>query len=208
MLSHCTSGHAGRRELRRQERREAILEIARQSFFELGYAGTTMSGIAARLGGSKTTLWHHFPCKEALFAAVVDRATAEFQVRVAQSLVPGTPVEDGLRRFAREFIARVISAEGVALYRLVISEVRRFPEMGRIFFDRAPRRTRDAVSGFIAASGLAVADAEIAAGQFMSLCLGGQHQKMILGLGDAIDGAEIGREADAAVAMFLAAYRG
>src|SRR3546814_1468365 len=44
-----------RREERKTQRRASILEVARRSFFEKGYAATTMSGIAATLGGSQST---------------------------------------------------------------------------------------------------------------------------------------------------------
>jgi hypothetical protein len=50
-----------RREARRLSRREAILEVAERSFLEQGYAATTMSAIAAELGGSKGTLWSYLP---------------------------------------------------------------------------------------------------------------------------------------------------
>jgi AcrR family transcriptional regulator len=206
MLSQPIPENAGRREARRQERREAILDIAQQSFFELGYAATTMSAIAARLGGSKATLWQYFRCKEELFDAVVDRATAEFQAAIALALVPGGEVADGLRRFARRFIARILSPEAIALYRLVIAESRRFPETGRIFYDRAPRRTCETVTQFIAASPLPIADPALAARQFMALCLGHDHQQMLLGFGEPPDEARIAEEADQAVATFLAAY--
>lgn len=207
MLSQRTPAPVGRRELRRQVRRDTILEVAQQSFFELGYAATTMSGIAARLGGSKATLWHHFPCKEELFAAVVDRATAEFQARIAQALVPGGPIEDGLRRFALHFIARVHSPEAVSLYRLVIAQSRRFPEMARIFFDRAPRRTRETLVGYLAGYPAMLADPDLAARQFMALCVGGLQQEMLLGVAEPAGEAQIAEEAEQAVVMFLAAYR-
>ena len=61
-----------KREANRMERRRAIVAIARDHFFEHGYAGTSMSAIAAALGGSKGTLWSYFRSKEELFAAVVD----------------------------------------------------------------------------------------------------------------------------------------
>jgi AcrR family transcriptional regulator len=206
MLSQPCPETAGRRETRRQERREMILDIARQSFFERGYAATTMSAIAVRLGGSKTTLWQYFRCKEELFDAVVDRATAEFQAAIALALVPGGEIADGLRLFARRFIARILSPEAIALYRLVIAESRRFPETGRIFYDRAPRRTCETVTQFIAASALPIADPALAARQFMALCLGHDHQQMLLGFGEPPDEARIAEEAEQAVATFLAAY--
>ena len=40
----------------RDERREAILKVARAAFLSDGYAATSMSAIAAKVGGSKATL--------------------------------------------------------------------------------------------------------------------------------------------------------
>src|SRR3546814_20768292 len=56
-----------RREERKTQRRANLLEIARRSFFEKGYAATTMSGIAATLGGSRSALCSSFSFKEKLF---------------------------------------------------------------------------------------------------------------------------------------------
>lgn len=53
-------------------RRKAYVDAGREAFLDAGFGATTMSSIAARVGGSKTTLWSYFPSKEELFAAVVD----------------------------------------------------------------------------------------------------------------------------------------
>ena len=45
---------------KRNQRREAIIDAARQVFFESGYTATTMSRIAARLGGAKGALYNYF----------------------------------------------------------------------------------------------------------------------------------------------------
>ena len=58
------------------QRRKAFIDAAREAFFANGYAGTTMSSIASKVGGSKTTLWSYFPSKEELFEAVVDDIVA------------------------------------------------------------------------------------------------------------------------------------
>ena len=62
----------GKRELNKARKRAEIVDIATRSFFEHGYAATSMSAIAETLGGSKTTLWSHFSSKADLFTAVVD----------------------------------------------------------------------------------------------------------------------------------------
>ena len=53
-------------------RRKAILATAREMFLDQGYKPVSMSAIAARLGGSKTTLWSYFPSKPVLFMAVAE----------------------------------------------------------------------------------------------------------------------------------------
>ena len=62
----------GKREARKEERRLAILDVAKRSFLESGYSATSMSAISVELGGSKGTLWNYFPSKEELFAAVLE----------------------------------------------------------------------------------------------------------------------------------------
>jgi AcrR family transcriptional regulator len=42
--------------VRTEEKRQEIVEIAARLFEELGYERTSMSAIAARVGGSKATL--------------------------------------------------------------------------------------------------------------------------------------------------------
>src|ERR1700731_2894878 len=54
---------------RSDAKRRAIIAVAREVFLAQGYAATSMSEIAARLGGSKGTLYNYFRSKEELFAA-------------------------------------------------------------------------------------------------------------------------------------------
>lgn len=201
----------GRREANRLSRREVILDVAQQSFLELGYAATTMSAIASRLGGSKGTLWNYFASKEVLFEAVLDRATSQFQAQIARVLNPCDGVAESLHAFARQLLERITAPDAVALYRLVIGEARRFPETGRIFHERAPGRTRATLAAYLDAAmargQLRPADALTASRQLMSLCMGGCHQQLLLGLIDKAPRTAIAEEADLAVECFLRAYR-
>jgi len=138
-----------RREARREERREAILDVAARYFLEHGYAATTMSGIAAALGGSKGTLWSYYASKELLFADVLERVTSEFRAQLSLALNPDEPVETGLRQFCSRYLARLTHPDGLALHRLVMGEVSRFPEVGRIFYERAPRRVHELLATFL-----------------------------------------------------------
>src|SRR5471030_1490574 len=56
---------------RSDARRRAILDVASEVFLAQGFAATSMSEIAVRLGGSKGTLYNYFRSKEELFAAIM-----------------------------------------------------------------------------------------------------------------------------------------
>ena len=50
-----------------------IVTAATEVFAENGYARTTLDAVAKRVGLGRTGLLHHFPSKESLFRAVLDR---------------------------------------------------------------------------------------------------------------------------------------
>jgi len=199
-----------RREARRNDRREAILAVAHSYFLEHGYAGTSMSGIAATIGGSKATLWSYFPSKEALFEAVLDHATTLFRQQLSPLLEGGGEPEAVLLGFARRFIEKVASPEAVALYRLVHAEVGRFPEIGAIFDQRGPRTTHRMLGGYLESAMerglLRRSDPIVAARMLTAMCLAGYQQQMLLSCAEAPDSAMIAAYAEMVVELFLRAY--
>jgi AcrR family transcriptional regulator len=52
---------------------ERILDAAEALFAERGYAGTTLRDVAAAVGLRNPSLYNHFPSKESLYAAVLER---------------------------------------------------------------------------------------------------------------------------------------
>ncbi|MGE3620868.1 MAG: TetR/AcrR family transcriptional regulator [Acidimicrobiia bacterium] len=72
----------GRRRLPAAERRAQILQVAAEQFRSRGYAGCTMQDIADGTGILKATLYHYFPSKEDLLAAVL----AEIHVAALEML--------------------------------------------------------------------------------------------------------------------------
>jgi TetR/AcrR family transcriptional regulator, mexJK operon transcriptional repressor len=198
-----------RREARRNDRRETILAVADRYFLEHGYAATSMSGIAATLGGSKATLWGYFPSKQLLFEAVVDHATAMFRREMSAALEPGGDVEASLRSFARHFLEKVTMPSSIALQRLVQAEAIRFPEIGEIFYERGPRTTHRMLGDFIAGAMerglLRKGDPVQAARMLIAMCLAG-CQLLLLGATAMPSPAALAADADAAVDLFLRAY--
>lgn len=157
------------------DRREAILEEAKRFFLEKGYAETSMSAIAAKVGGSKGTLWSHFPSKEALFSAVIERLSGDFHKVYTDLLNPQAEIEITLNQYGCHFCQNIIEPDKKALFRLAIVECSRFPEVGQIFYEAGPLTSRRKLAAYFASAmekkQLRQEDPEQAAAFFLySLC--------------------------------------
>jgi AcrR family transcriptional regulator len=83
------------------QRREQLLEIARELFAERGYEGTSVEEIAARAGVSKPVVYEHFGGKEGAYAVVVDRETQVLHTSIRSALTtPGAGSRELLERGA------------------------------------------------------------------------------------------------------------
>ena len=200
-----------RREARREERRDTILEVATRYFLDHGYAGTTMSGIAASLGGSKGTLWSYYASKELLFGDVLERATQEFREQLDVVLNRDEQIETALLQVCTRFLTRITNPNGVALHRLVVGESGRFPEMGRIFYERVLQRVQHRLSRFIAAAmergDLRHDDPTEAANVLTALCMADCHHRLITAVLDRVPADRVLQLAQGAVDKFLRIYR-
>ncbi|MFI6997101.1 TetR/AcrR family transcriptional regulator [Nocardia sp. NPDC050175] len=67
-----TQGRRGGREAQGAERREAILEAAREVIAERGYRGASLGAVAERVGLTQPGVLHYFPSKEHLLVAVLE----------------------------------------------------------------------------------------------------------------------------------------
>lgn len=184
--------------------------VAHRYFLDHGYAGTTMSGIAAALGGSKGTLWNHFPSKQDLFAAVLDRATIAYRAELSQILDPCGELAPTLRRACVSLIQKVTSPDAIALQRLIIAEGSRFPEVQQIFFELAPKHTRALLSRFLDGAmdrgEVRRVDAQDAARALIALTQAGAHQQLLMGHIAKPTEAQMAADVDFAIDLFLRAY--
>ncbi|WP_415643018.1 TetR/AcrR family transcriptional regulator [Sphingomonas antarctica] len=191
-------------------KRAAIVGAARTEFFLHGYGATTMSAVAARVGGSKTTLWAYFPSKQELFAAVVDDLVERFGEALDVPLDATLPVSAALRQFAESIMAIVGTPEIIDLHRIVAGEAGRFPELGTLFFERGPKRGKAKLAAYLttamADGRVRPGDPMIAARQFAALCQAGLHQDRLWGLVIGNDHARLTADIEAAIACWTRAW--
>ena len=192
-------------------RRKAFVEAAREAFFTRGYAGTTMSSIASKVGGSKTTLWSYVPSKEDLFEAVVDDIVEQYGDALAVDLPLDEPVPEVLRRFGNLLMTKLTATPILSLFRLVVGEAERFPHLAKTFYDRGPRRGKARAAIWVAekmARGeLRMGDPLRAVQHFTGLCQSGLYQFAVLGLPEGRDLGRLAAEIEDAVDIFYRAWK-
>jgi AcrR family transcriptional regulator len=190
-------------------RHQAILAVAHDVFLECGYEGTSMSQVAARLGGSKGTLYSYFDSKEALFEALV----ADSCARNSAALFLGpteAPLAERYTAIARAYIRLVCSDWATRMFQIIAEQARRRPEIGALFYANGPAAAfaglASIIAGDAAAGALVVDDAEFAAETFTALCRGTLHLRRMLGQAAAPDDDMLEHHARRAVAQFLKLY--
>jgi len=196
--------------LDRDARREAILDVASDVFLEEGYANASMSTIAARLGGSKGTLYNYFKNKEQLFAAYVVRHCAWQRDAMFEIEAELGDIREALIKTGRIYLSIVLSDFSMANFRVIVAEAQRTPEIGQAFFEAGPRSGAKLLGATLQkavdSGQLEIDDPVHAAQQFIGLC---QNRLLKARLCNAMaepTPEEIDREVLPAVRVFLAAY--
>jgi TetR/AcrR family transcriptional regulator, mexJK operon transcriptional repressor len=194
--------------------RAAVLQAATALFLERGYVNTSLDDVAARAAVSKKTIYNNFGDKERLFTEIVLGVTAtaeDFAGRLTAAFADGADIPDLLHDLARRHLDSVTGAAVVQVRRLVSAESRRFPDLAREYYRRAPARVIAAIAGTFtelsARGALRIADPARAAEHFAFLVVGPSLDRIMFEGSGAVPGAEErDRIARAAVTTFLAAY--
>ncbi len=195
----------------RDTRRQGIIDVARAVFLAEGFAEASMSAIAARVGGSKGTLYNYFPSKQDLFAAVIQDECDRKQAALFDSLrTEGDDVRTVLKLVGERYAELVFSDDSVLLSRAVIAESARFPTLGHIFNEAGPRRGRVRLAVYLRermqAGLLRTADPMLVSTQFLEMCLGGLLRQRLMNVIAEPQPAERRAHVDAAVEVILVAY--
>jgi TetR/AcrR family transcriptional regulator, mexJK operon transcriptional repressor len=192
------------------ERRIAILKTAHAVFLADGYAATSMSTIAARLGGSKATLYNYFASKEELFVAVVEQKCEQFRAIAQDAQEDHDDFPVALHRLGMRLLNLILSEESVATYRMIIAESGRFPELGRIFFETGSRQGMDSVAGFLRqamdAGHLQAGDPLFMGQVFFELSMGELHKRRLFNVKPEPSKEEIRRNVERAVSIFFKVF--
>lgn len=124
------------RQRRKETRPQELLEAALALFVEKGFAATRAEEVAQRAGVSKGTLYVYYPSKEELFKAVVRH-------NVVSLIAEGRELVEQFEGSSAELLVclmqtwwdRVGNTRAAGIHKIVLSEVRNFPELAQFYSD-------------------------------------------------------------------------
>lgn len=196
---------------RGQARRVAMIDAARAVFLEQGYERTTLDMVIARAGGSRRTLYECFGDKAGLFRAVIEMHTADLLDQLEAVPLASAKPEQALTQIGRIYLSMVLSEDALGLYRLLVAEVPKFPELGETFYQGGPQKLRQHLMDYLKrqhmAGDLNIANPLLAARQFFGLIKSDHQMSALLCPSDNLAcGGDLDAEVGAAVRLFLAGY--
>jgi AcrR family transcriptional regulator len=190
---------------------DVILNAARRIFLDHGYGDATTDMIQEAAGVSKSTLYAHFPTKRALFEAVCDMKSENFEKALRDAVGSERRPRQYLNRFGNAFIGYLLSTEGLAFYRLLVAGARRFPELGQtMYFHTGIKASSDMIEAYLKeASGqgwLKVPDPVISAEHFLGMLRGELYTRAVLNAGRVPNATRQRNHVTMTVNHFLAAH--
>lgn len=192
----------------KEEKRSAVIRAAMELFLEQGYERTSLQQIGKRADVSTATLFKRFPTKAALFEAMVEDFWAVPPPCPERALSENPAV--GLRKMGVSYAMLLRSPDMQAIYRLIIAEAPRFPDLGRTVYEKAKgpflKRLQEYLSLQAAAGRLVVDNIEMASEQFLAIITGQSFWPELVGRGCGGTKADVEQVVEEAVKLMLARY--
>ena len=189
-----------------------IIDAASTLFMAHGYGPVSMEMVAKRAQVSKATLYAYFPSKDQLFATIVGDACRRASVDESSYPTEVGDIVAALRDIGERLLRFLLQPRTMAIYRVVVAESARFPELGGAFMAAGPQAFLDRfqvwLQAQVAAGHLAIDDVTVAAEQFGAMLRSSHFMRATLGLTDPSgDAAGIEHTVREAVETFLRRYR-
>lgn len=191
------------------EREARLIAAALQTFLAKGYGAASMNEVARAARVSKGTLWARFPTKADLFRAIIEDQIQKSYVRFRHAGPRPRTLDAMLKAFAERALQDSLSAEIIALNRLIYSEAGRFPEVGEAARRRSQvgvQQVAEWIAEYAVEEAAPCRDPETAASLFTTLLRGYYGDVMLKGAGPPPAG-EIRTWVQTMLKVFLAGRR-
>jgi AcrR family transcriptional regulator len=138
------------RRRRKEARPQELLDAALALFVQKGFAATRAEEVAALAGVSKGTLYLYYPSKEELLKAVIAHyLSARIAEGAAQAAGHNGSATALLQGILIDWWTQLYDSPAAGVFKLVITEVRNFPEIAGFYHREVVERAHDLLGGIV-----------------------------------------------------------
>jgi TetR/AcrR family transcriptional regulator, mexJK operon transcriptional repressor len=164
-------------------RMTSLMDAATRVFLREGYGLASIDKVAAEAGVSTRTIYERFKNKADLLGAVISRLVERMSTVLATVDLTRLEPRSALLALARTMIQRVGDPDAVAMYRILVAEAHRFPELAAKMRETDKRCIDRTVADYfrdqVRRGALALADPDRAATLFLQMVCCELHQSLV-----------------------------
>lgn len=116
------------------DRRQQIAEAALRVFSTKGFQKATNKDIAEEAGISPGLIYHYYKDKEDLFLSLIRDRAAIMQLAEHPEELMQLPPREGLHLIGRSYLKMITVPGNTAIFRILISEALRFPQISEMVY--------------------------------------------------------------------------
>ncbi|QOS79377.1 TetR/AcrR family transcriptional regulator [Paenibacillus sp. JNUCC31] len=192
-----------------EDKRKAIIDAALQLLKESASYEVSMSEIAARVGGSKATLYNYFSSKQEVFVELVKQSVQPELTTIQSILSENENLKTVLQNFGEHYLHQRCSPDTIAINRMLIAESAR-SDVGILFFEEGQRKILGMLSVLfekeINAQNLKNMDTKVVVSHFIALIESELVEKCLFGFIEDPSDEQIKLCVERAVSVFLDSY--
>jgi TetR/AcrR family transcriptional regulator, mexJK operon transcriptional repressor len=162
--------------------RERLLNAATEVFLDHGY-DASIDMIIGRAGVARQTFYNHFENKQCLFAETMRNCISAILIPLNDRV---GDLHENLEKFAAAYRQQTLSPQGIAGYRIMTSQVQRFPDLSAETFGQGLGQLLESLTDFLRrameAGKLRRDDASFAAEMLLSMLAGLDRTRLLFGV--------------------------
>jgi len=186
---------------------DALINAATRVFLREGYGLASIDKVATEAGVSTRTIYERFKNKAHLLVAVIRRLVDRMAIGVASADLEGLEPRAALMLIARTMTDRAQDPDSAALFRIVVTEAHRFPELAREMRENDKRCIDAALAAYLEREvnrgTLVLADTDKAAALFLHMVFSELHDRWLFGPEQALRQLDLTSHLNYVVDLFL-----
>ncbi|MGI0525390.1 TetR/AcrR family transcriptional regulator [Rhizobium giardinii] len=192
-------------------KRGQIIDGAKRVFMSVGFDAASMNDITREAGVSKGTIYVYFENKEELFAAMIERERNRVVQTVKHALDDHEAIDEALFDFGVTLTTHITADPTIRAMRMVVGVSDRMPQLAKRFFAATPESGLTVLQAYldrqVAAGALDIEDTDLAARQFIELCLAGMLKRRLFSeMTETPERGYIEKTVASAIRLFRAGY--